>query len=340
MSDRPTSYPQPQSSPPNESDAIARLLRLADPSPAVPRQAEDRVKAATRRTWRESTRARRRRYYVWGAVGLAAASLAIAVITMPRTSSEPASAPSRVVATLRAATGTVTRSLEAEARPLRLGESVSSGTVLETGAGVRAALELPGGASLRLDSGTSLILLAARVVRLERGALYFDSAGDASIEVLEVHTDLGVVRDIGTQFEVRRDGELRVRVREGLVNLDRDGATYEASAGVELRLSERGELSRHATPVFGPNWDWILDVAPAFTLEGHTLDAFLAWVSRETGWQTEFVERTVGDSAPDVVLHGSIEGLRPDRALDAVLPTCGLAHRFEGGVLLIEAETR
>ncbi len=225
-------------------------------------------------------------------------------------------------------------------QPLFVGDRIA------TGPGARVALTLRDGASLRLDHRTTLRVLAARELLLEQGGLYFDSAGGRpDSPALAIRTDLGTVRDIGTQFEVRREAarpeaHLSVRVREGRVIYDNEGANHDADAGFELRVDESGALSRHPTPIFGPSWDWILDVAPSFELEGHSLESFLAWVSRETGWQTEFTDSVVAASAHAVRLHGSIEGLRPDRALDAVLPTCGLEHRFDGGTLVIEAQTR
>ena len=109
--------------------------------------------------------------------------------------------------------------------------------------------------------------------------------------------------------------------------------------GTALMLTASGELSRRTTPIYGPEWDWILDVSPSFSLEGETLEAFLGWVSRETGWDLEFASETVAASLP-VVLHGSVDGMRPNQALEAVLPTCGLTHRLAGGTLRIETETR
>lgn len=337
----------PSKTEPSEGGAIERLLRLAGPRPGVPHDTESRVREASREAWNEALSQGRRRHYLWAGLGLAAAaSLTFALIVVPP-ERPGALEPPRQVATLHAATGDVVRTTgELESRELRSGGALFAGDRIETGADARVALTLSDGASLRLDHSTSLRMEGQRRLLLERGGIYFDSADDPlAAGALEVRTDLGVVRDIGTQFEVRRDhepqdGQLRVRVRQGLVHLDRAGVSHEAGAGFELRVSEGGGLSRHSTPVFGPSWDWILDVAPTFSLEGHTLDAFLAWVSRETGWQTEFADAAVADSAAGVVLHGSIEGLRPDRALDAVLPTCGLEHRFEGGILLIEAESR
>ena len=327
-----------------ELDAIGRLLRLAGPRPSVPRETEDRVRARTHQVWRQELRSRRRRRYLWPGIGVAAAAgLAFALISRPGIENATEPSQSVLVARLQAATGTITQSASSgdRSRRVRSGEALFSGSRIDTGTQARAALTLTGGASLRLDTNTRLLLAGERVLVLERGAIYFDSVGDAdNVAPLEIQTDLGVIRDIGTQFEVRRGDELTIRVREGLVHLDSDRTSHEASVGVELRVSAAGTLSRRTVPIYGPSWDWILDVAPTFALEGHTLDSFLAWVSRETGWTMEFVDRAVADSSADVVLHGSIEGLRPDRALDAVLPTCSLEHRFEGGILLIQAETR
>lgn len=141
------------------------------------------------------------------------------------------------------------------------GDPIPAGTVIDTGtAPGRAAVRLAGGASVRLDSDSRVEVASASVLRLERGALYIDAAavGDA----VEVRTTLGVVRDIGTQFEVRLmgraagpgDGALRVRVREGAVTLERDGSVEEAGAGEELALAGDGTLTRGAVPVYGPEW--------------------------------------------------------------------------------------
>lgn len=62
-------------------------------------------------------------------------------------------------------------------------------------------------------------------------------------------------------------------------------------------------------------------------LEGATVGRFLDWASRELGVPWEYADPTVRPRFEDVVLHGSIEGLTPDEALRAVLPTCGLRAR-------------
>ncbi|MGH2651937.1 MAG: hypothetical protein ACRDHK_12100, partial [Actinomycetota bacterium] len=62
----------------------------------------------------------------------------------------------------------------------------------------------------------------------------------------------------------------------------------------------------------------------------------LDWIGRETGLRIEYGDPTIASDASTIVLHGSIEGLRPDETLAAVLPTCGLGHSVEGGALILD----
>ncbi len=328
----------------SERDAIARLLQIAGPRPRAPLATRERVRRAVHQQWRDDLARRRRRRFVVRGAGLAAmaAALALAFGLVQRAERLEPAAPAVEVATLTAASGPgVTLHDEAGAnRMLRPGDVISSRGWLETGRGTRAAVELVGGGSLRLDRSTRLRFLTADTVGLESGAIYFDSGqGPGESAALTVETDWGDVEDIGTQFEVRTSDGLRIRVREGRINLDRQGRVYEAEAGTELHLSPGGSLSRRSVPLFGPEWDWVLEVAKPFELDGQPLDSFLTWVSRETGRKVRFADLTLAEEAPTVRLHGSIAGLRPDEALEAVLPTCGLMHRFTAGTVLIAAET-
>ena len=78
-----------------------------------------------------------------------------------------------------------------------------------------------------------------------------------------------------------------------------------------------------------------MDVAPGFDIEGRSLEAFLSWVSRETGLRTDLHDEDTVRAA-EIDLHGSIDGLTPVEALAAVLPACGLKHRIDAGTLQIE----
>jgi FecR protein len=325
-------------------DRIERLLRYAGPRPSVPEDRAERVKDAVMRSWRGALRARfRRRVVWWGSLAAAAASLAL--VLAPRVGLDVDSylepLPASPVAHVETLAG-VARYAPREARGglpaqyVLVGDVLETGGTLETGSQSRIALRLNSGPSMRVDRDSSLHFLSPSAVELARGAVYVDSR--ALGVPIEVHTAAGTVTDVGTQFEVRLQPEgVRVRVREGLVSLERSGKSFAAEAGTELEVDGSGSVARRAVPTFGPPWDWVLDVAPPFTLEGSTLASFLQWVDRETGLGVRFADQRAELAAPSVILHGSLDGLRPDRALDAVLPTCGLTHRLDSGTLYIEA---
>jgi ferric-dicitrate binding protein FerR (iron transport regulator) len=218
-------------------------------------------------------------------------------------------------------------------RPLAAGALLPAGAEVSTGRDGRLALRVVDGPSLRLDVGSRLTLVAADRVLLSAGAVYVDSEGGMPVTV---QTPWGEVEERGTQFEVRLAGEaVRVRVREGAVSLAGDARRWQAEAGVELVLTADGRLSRGSVPFHGQAWRWVQEIAPTFRLEGRSLPEFLAWVGRETGWQVRWRD---GGTLPDGiggVLHGSVEGMPPEQALAAVLPTCGLAHRLDGGTVIL-----
>ncbi len=284
----------------------------------------------------------------------------------------PDNSPSRVdkVATLELAHGSVWRNpawrdpaSSAEALPvsggtepsrllsLGAGEVIRAGAVIETGAASagapsRAAIRLDGGESMRLDSDTRVRFASSSSVVLERGAVYFDSIGDSSGDSagsgLEVRTTFGVVRDIGTQFEVRlvEDAEaedsLRVRVREGSIDLESNGESHRATVGEELQLDSRGALTRGPSPIHGSHWDWVVETAPAPDVTGQPLQVFLDWLAREGGWAVRFADPATAEVASSTILHGDVRSLTPLQASSMVLRGSGLDYRLEEGVLVIE----
>ncbi len=333
-----------------DADPLGELLRLAD-APEISPERVARHKALARDHWRRKVKARaRRRRLGYGLAAAAALALALGLWRMidgdvspiiagraedvaPRGQRLDASA-TAPVARLSVLAGPVRRGDDAAGTPLDAGAQVAVGAVLETGAGSRAAFQLAAGHELRLDVETRLRLVSDRVLALERGAVYVDSRGAPGS--LEIRTALGTARDVGTRFEVRlADGGLKVRVRAGVVEVDRDGGRHRASAGAELTVGADGTLARRAIDVYGREWRWSLEVAPAFDIEGRSLREFLDWVTRETGWRLRVAEAVAG-GAGAVTLNGSIAGLAPDEALDVVLPTTGLRHRVEGRELVVE----
>lgn len=336
----------------HREDHIALLLRLAGPRIQAPSERAHRLKTGLYADWQEQLRhRRRRRRTIWAGLGLAAAATLAFVLTVPGLErlTPTAPSPSGPVGSLEAGNGTVRRVTGTEAGvvqgpELRVGDVLVAGWDLATGPDDRAAIRLEGGSSVRLDTGTRLRLVSATILELETGAVYVDSeswqepAADRPAEHpgLIVRTPLGEVHELGTQFEVRLQEEnVRVRVREGLIHLESGNETYRAEVGTEIELDTEGVLARRTIPVFGPEWAWVLQIAPPFHLEGRSLETFLSWVDRETGWRTRYTDAESASAAPGIVLHGSVRGLRPDQALDAVLPTCGMRHRIERGTLIV-----
>jgi len=107
-------------------------------------------------------------------------------------------------------------------------------TVIEVPAGATSNVELPGEILVRLNAASRLEFEAkqGRVtdVRLD-GEAYFAVPHDPSRE-LRVITAAGVVRDIGTEFNVHaRDTTVTVTVIEGEVELAAAGAAVRIAAG-------------------------------------------------------------------------------------------------------------
>jgi hypothetical protein len=267
-----------------------------------------------------------------------------------RGGSAPATPP--VVATVEAVKGTVRVATGAAApRALSAGAALAAASEISSGGEPpgRASLRLAGGVTLRLDAGTRLRLASASVLVLERGALYADTGAQPPRDgVLEVRTPLGVVRDVGTRFAVRvvspegpdpdaGGGEpaLLVRVRDGAVRTERSGRIYVTAAGEELALHGDGTAERHAIAAHGPDWEWVMEAAGGFDVEGRSLREFLDWVGRETGWRIAVEDEALARSASRIVLHGSLGALRADQAAFAVLPGAGLEAELRDGTLVV-----
>jgi len=328
--------------PNHEGDDIGTLVRLAGKRHAVPRERMERVRRAARAEWEHEARRRTRRRNIWFAAGLAtAASLtSLLVFRVLPTASRPVAAPLRVEAISGAAWRA---SDEAPGRKtIELGDEIESASELTTSEEGRLALRMASGHSLRLDRSTGVRLLEDGSLALDRGAVYVDSASEATAaDALRVRTALGVVHEIGTQFEVRLDDDaVLVRLREGAVIVRRDNRDHEVQVGTELALSPDGSLTRREFPAHGPQWDWLVDVTPMLDLEGRSARTFLEWVARERGWRLVFADEQVARSAEEIELGGTVQQLTLDEALEAVLPTCGLSFRIDRDLLVIgDAET-
>ena len=320
----------------DRDDGMRELLRLPRPS-AVDAARAARVRRAVHAAWRDT--ADRTRNWRRGVAMAAAAVLVVAIgltlVNRLRERGAPqAAAP---IASTLFVTSEVVFQHDGQARAARVGEGVRPGTRITTNDG-RAAIVLANGVELRLDSNTDITLDAERRMSLARGALYLDSSHRTGPpEPVAIVARGSVIRDIGTRYEVRlSDQELRVRVRDGRVEVASAFGTREADRGGQLSVTPSGILSGRAS-TSGADWDWIVRAVPPPQLEGRPLPEFLEWAEREGGRPIRFADPALEKANRGTIVYGSIESLSVEEALDVVLPSCGLARRTDGDVITIVA---
>lgn len=322
----------------NDQD-LEKLLKSAGPRERPPAEVERAVRAGLHAEWQAMLRENRGRRNRFGALALAA-SLAVAAVGAWIAGTQSAGTPA-AVGTLAAAVGEVREKSGwlSGWRAMDGGDVVVAGRTLETGAGGRAAIALPGGMSLRVDHGTRIAVVDASRLRLERGALYLDSGTGPSRDArLLVETPAGSVRHVGTQYELRLlDAGVQLRVREGRVEFRSPaGAVAHGQDGEQLVIFHDGRVERGEAPRHGPTWDWIADATPDVDLEGMSLARFLAWAGRELGYEIDFAGGISESDLAAVVVHGSTAGLSPTEALHAVLATTTFQATVAGGRIHVD----
>ncbi len=315
----------PQRSGSQEDEVLESLLGAVGPRGEVPADVMAQVRDSVHAEWRAviQVRQQRRRVFAYGlaASGVFALLITIGFIVLTGNGA-PVATVARVIGTLEASDGGT-----GDWRTLVVGEQIKAGQVLRAGANGRAALTTRSGIQLRLDADSHVEFSSAQRLALARGAVYIDAdPRSAQATPFEVRTALGAVSHVGTQFEVRSRGRLvEIKVREGSVRLRSDSGEHVATAGERLRVSARN-VERARISLQDPSWQWALQVAPEFTIEGVPLADFLHWVARETGRKLVFSSTDAAETARRIILHGSIGQLSAEAALPAVLATTQLTH--------------
>jgi ferric-dicitrate binding protein FerR (iron transport regulator) len=266
------------------------------------------------------------------ALGTAAAAALVAAFLYVGGGPAPG-VPTPLVARVEQVQGVVTT---ANGARLGAGSGVVAGTRLDSGEG-QIGLRLAGGGSLRIAPRSRVVLVGGDEVELLAGALYFDSEAQRTAEFAVV-TDLGRIRDVGTQFLVRLgDEQLDVGVREGRVDVTRGAASDTAGAGERLVASQAAnDLRRDSIPTFGGDWEWAERLAPPFDINGRTLGEFLAWFEAQTGRTVVFADAAVERAKRPAILSGSVD-LPPMQKLSAVLAVNDLTYVLEGERVVIRA---
>ena len=198
----------------DEEDVTAQLLRLAGARPILAERTA-RARAVVHREWLAGRRRGVvRRGAVIAVLGVAASLVMAVWMNRPRPVAPPGN---RVVAIAQRIHGQplILRQSQhpAALQPLTASSSVYPGDLIETDGNLsRAALLAPDGSLITDRPASRLRFLAPAVIEVVAGAAYV-ATSDGS-HGFEVRTAMGTVRDVGTQFEVRKtETSLRVRVR-------------------------------------------------------------------------------------------------------------------------------
>ena len=332
----------PNSDQPNgsagEESGIARVLRATGGRDQPSEHTREVVRAAAHAEWRAMVARRKRQR-----AGLAiAASVAVAAIIALWMSRGSLGTPATVVANVSRVTDDV-RVRDSDSswgswRAVTI-QPLHAGSILTTGAGGRVALWLSDGVSLRLDHETRIAFVDTNRVQVRAGAVYVDAgAMAAGAPKLRVETPSGVIHHVGTQYEVRlvSGGSTRVRVREGRVDVTPvQGQAQSVGVGEQLLVTSSGNVQRASIAPDDREWDWAASTAPTFDINGRRVRDFLTWVGRETGRGVVFATAESEAEADRAVLSGSVTGLTPAQALEAVLPTTNLESVERDGQIVV-----
>ena len=321
-----------------ERDVLGELIQAAGRRPTPSAEQHEQVFAAAHSAWRRTIVARQRRQRTYAAAATLAA-LAIGLIAVLQLLPEgpiPAVATATVVRGDAAVFSPETGIWQPLGAP---GIQIGPGSRVRTEADGRAAFRLSQDTSVRINTDTELVFISAGELELIAGTIYVDSGPDEGAGTLEVATSHGAIRDIGTQFEVAAvDGSLRVRVREGLVQLYRPGQTreLEGAAGDEFQIDSVGMIRRSRFSRYDPEWGWAEALAGPPNVDGLPVLEFLNWVARETGRQIRYEDLGVQLAAGSSVLHGSAQSLTPLDALEVMLATTDFDYALlRDGVIVI-----
>ncbi|HWN06835.1 MAG TPA: FecR family protein [Steroidobacteraceae bacterium] len=319
-----------------DTDIVEMLIRSAGRRAEPPADAHGQVFAAAHASFRAKIQGRRR---AWILRASAAAALVVAVALVVRWA--PPGVPQGKIAQVSRIVGEVELATADGWQPLTEPRSrLAAGSRVRTQAAGRVALTLGGGESLRLAARTEVMLDAPGRLYVQAGTIYVDSGERPSAARIEVVTPAGTARDVGTQFELHVEGAaLRLRVREGLVMLDRGGRSLAGRAGEQLTVDGLGSVTRASISPTDPAWHWAEAVASMPDMDGKPASALIAWVARETGRRLQYESPIVEQRAAAVILHGDIRHLAPLEALEAMLATTDLRVELDGDTMEIRSRT-
>jgi FecR-like protein len=310
---------------------LRQLFAHAKPRPQPPPDDTEEIRRAVLAEWEAVTGPRIRRNRA-ALAAVAAAALVAGVVYVGGRDPGPG-APVPLIASAERVQGIVTT---ADGARVSVGSGMVAGVQIESGAG-QLGLRLASGGSLRIAPQSRVVLVSGDEAELLAGTIYFDSEQRRPSEFV-VTTQLGEIRDVGTQFLVRLDDErLAVGVREGRVTLTRGAEADSAGVGEGLVASQAGnDVRRDSIETFGADWEWAERLAPPFDINGRTFGEFIAWFEAQTGRTVVFADAALERETRAAVQKGSVDE-PPVEKLATVLDLNDLAYELDGERVVIRA---
>jgi ferric-dicitrate binding protein FerR (iron transport regulator) len=314
-------------------DPLAEIIRAAGKRRPPPPEHYDEVFAASRSAWRQAIRHRRHRRWLAAAAALLAFPVLGAILwaVKPQSSDESA--------TVAVARGVVEQLMAGSDIWMSLGEGSelgNNGTRIRTGTDGGVALTLAAGGSLRLGANTEIGWTKERLA-LDAGLLYFDSRGRAPGASIDMATSFGVVRDIGTQFEIlATDDRLRVRVRSGLIELrSAAGDDPIRLADAEMEVTAAGASRQLPLAPDSEVWAWAEALASAPDDGRHTVFEYLSWIAHEKGKVLTFSSPAAEQRARADYFGGDPTGLTPLELLAVIAATSSFRYEMQDDATIL-----
>lgn len=309
-------------------EALASLMENVSGRTKPPADIEQAVYEHSRAQWQamQATRKRRNNYRYFAA----AAVIVLAVLIKPVFfSGSPVGGALPSLGTVNNLKGLVYVVREGKREVLaNASQDLYPGESVVTDADSGLSIKWVAGSSIRIDQNSELLLSNAAELGLVSGRVYVDvpllDSGKPAPD-LAVSTRFALVKHIGTQFMVNSQAEaVQVLVREGSVSISNDKQTVVAAAGSQATLDSTDNISHEAIPVFGSQWQWVEQLAPAFEVDGLPLFEVLKRISRETGKPILYDSADAERIATTTIMHGNIDE-DPENALEIVLQTNDLS---------------
>ena len=324
----------------HNNDIVEELLERATPRPAPPGEDERMVREAVTAEWQSvagkvKLRQRMTHFAIAASVLL---GIAISINALQVSNVQPMQ-----VATIDRNHGSIylvgEQSLMQEASDL---SSVYVGQIIETGNDAAISLEWGGGGSLRIDKNTRVEFTSADSVYLRSGQIYFDSQFVTTAAItrsgLEINTDHGLVKHLGTQYMTEVDTrDLIVSVREGKVEVDGQYIDKKvASAGEQMKISGGAAPVVLNIDGHGEAWAWAEAMAPTLNMDGRSTYDFLQMTAREIGLVVEYENDAAEKIARDGTLRGAVE-MGPRSELEFRMAGEDLSYRIDGGTIYVSS---